>query len=196
MLTLLPSATMTQANESGAGLESKAAWSVAVVYEDDAAREKAVSFCDQLVRRFWAQFEFDIGWWSFTTLGESLPAAEAARKAEQADLIVFSSAPEGDFPVHVKDWIESWLTRRGEWEGVLAGLLEPAEDPNGREGQKHIYLRNAAHRGAMDYVTRLPQDISRSFPDSIDSYTERADQVTSLLVDILHQQPPPPLPSH
>jgi hypothetical protein len=43
----------------------------------------------------------------------------------------------------------------------------------------------------MDYVTQLPQDIARSMPDSLDSYTERADQVTSLLDDILRQQTSP-----
>ena len=44
----------------------------------------------------------------------------------------------------------------------------------------------------MDYLTEMPQDISRSIPDSLDSYTERAEQVTSLLDNILHQQAPPP----
>ena len=75
---------------------------------------------------------------------------------------------------------------------MLVGLLEPAGGTAGREGQKHHYLRNAAHHGAMDYLTEVPQDISRSIPDSLDSYTERADQVTRLLDNILHQQAPPP----
>jgi hypothetical protein len=44
----------------------------------------------------------------------------------------------------------------------------------------------------MDYLTQVPQDIPRCIPESIESYTERADQVTSLLDGILHQQAPPP----
>jgi hypothetical protein len=44
----------------------------------------------------------------------------------------------------------------------------------------------------MDYLTQVPQDITFAIPDSLDSYTKRADQVTSLLDDILHRQPPPP----
>ena len=125
-------------------------------------------------------------------LEQSTAATEAAEKAALADLLLFSATPEGEFPAHVKDWVDTWLARRGEREGVLAGLLEPTENSSGREGQKHIYLRNAAHRGAMDYLTQVPEDIFRSIPDSLDSYTERADQVTSLLDDILRQQPPPP----
>ena len=183
---------MTRANEDGARLEPKTAWSVVAVYEDSAARERVVGFCDQLVGRFWARFEFDVSWWSFATLGEPTAASEAAEKAARADLIVFSATPEGEFPARVKDWIETWLIRRGDREGMIAGLLEPTENSNAREGHKHLYLRNAAHRGAMDYLTQVPHDLSRSIPDSLDSYTERADQVTGLLDDILHQQPPPP----
>jgi hypothetical protein len=44
----------------------------------------------------------------------------------------------------------------------------------------------------MDYLKHVPQDITLSLPDSLDSYTQRADQLTSLLDDILHQQSPPP----
>ena len=40
----------------------------------------------------------------------------------------------------------------------------------------------------MDYLTHVPQDIARAIPDSLDSYSKRADQVTSLLDEILRQQ--------
>ena len=180
---------MTRTEENGVRLEAKAAWSVVVVYEDPAACERAVSFCDQMVNRFWAGFEFDLSWWPFVQLEDSDSAKAATEKAALADLIVFAANPEGDFPWPVKAWIETWLDQRGEREGILVGLLEAA---GGGEGQKHCFLRNAAHHGAMDYLTEVPQDISRSIPDSLDSYIERADQVTGLLANILHQQLPPP----
>lgn len=183
---------MTRTEENGARLEAKAAWSVVVVYEDPASCERAVGFCDQLVSRFWAGFEFNLNWLPFAQLEDSDSAKAAAEKAALADLIVFAANSEGDFPWPVKAWIETWLNQRGDREGMLVGLLEPAGGTSGREGEKHRFLRNAAHHGAMDYLTEVPQDISRSIPDSLDSYTERADQVTGLLANILHQQPPPP----
>jgi len=189
----LPTATMTRANENGAPLETKAAWSVVVVYEDPVARERAVSFCDQLVGRFWARFEFDVSWWSFALLADTATAEEAAEKAARADLIIFCATPEGDFPASLKAWVESWIGRRSEREGMLVGLMESGASPNVGEGEKHHLLRYAAHRGAMDYLTQVPQDIGRSIPDSLESYTERADQITSLLDDIL-RRPMPPLP--
>jgi hypothetical protein len=173
-------------------MEAKAAWSVVVVYEDAAARERAVAFCDQLVSRYWAQLEFNVSWWSFALLENVSTAEDAVAKAVCADLVAFATKPEGDFPQPVKTWVETWLTQRGDREGMLVGLLEPIVGAGRLEGQKHNYLRRAAHHGAMDYLTHVPQDISLSIPESLDSYTQRADQVTSLLDDILHQQAPPP----
>jgi hypothetical protein len=183
---------MTSTNETGSGLEKKASWSVVVVYEDGTARERAVTFCDQLVSRFWAKCEFDVSWWSFALLDQAPANEAAAQRATQADVVVFSTTPEGDFPQPVKAWLEAWIGQRGDREGMLVGLIEQAAGAGDWEGQKQHYLRKAAHHGAMDYLTQVPPDLALSIPDSLDSYTERADQVTSLLDDILHQPPPPP----
>jgi hypothetical protein len=183
---------MTRTEQNGAGLEAKAAWSVVVVYEDPAACECAVRFCDQLVNRFWTGFEFNLSWWQFAQLEDADSAKAAAEKAVLADLVVFAANSEVDLPRHIKAWIETWLDQRGEREGMLVGLIEPAGGAGVQEGEKHHFLRNTAHHGAMDYLTEVPQDISRSIPDSLDSYIERADQVTGLLANILHQRPPPP----
>jgi hypothetical protein len=183
---------MTRTNEDGARLETRAAWSVVVVYEDSAARERAVVFCDQLVTRFWARFEFEVNWWSFAMLGPAAAAKAATENAARANLLVISATSVSDFPAPIKGWIETSLSVRGEREGLLAGLIEPSANPSGWQGQKHNYLRNAAHRAAMDYLTQVPHDIADAVPDSLDSYTRRADEVTSLLDGILRQQAPPP----
>jgi hypothetical protein len=184
---------MTRNSEYEARSEAKAAWSVVVVYEDTAAREQAVDFCDQLVKRFWARFEFEVSWWSFSLLQKDPVAMEAAEKAAQADLVILSSLRQEDLPVPVKGWIESWLSRRGDREGILAGLMGPGVVGSGLEAPKHLYLRQVAHRGAMDYLTQVPQNISRSIPESLDLYTTRAAQVTNVLNEILHQQAPLPV---
>ena len=110
---------MTRTNENGTRLEAKAAWSVVVVYEDAAARERAVGFCDQLVERFWAQFEFDVSWWSFALLEEPAQPRKRQKRPRCADLIVFAANPEGDFPCRSRAWVETWLNQRGDREGML-----------------------------------------------------------------------------
>jgi hypothetical protein len=182
---------MTGINEYEARSEAKAAWSVVVIYEDTAGREQAVDFCDQLVNRFWAQFEFEVNWWSFSLLQKDTAALEAARKAAEADLIIISSLRPGDFTASGKAWIQSWLSRRGDREGILAGLLGP-ELSGGAESAKHYYLRKVAHGAGMDYLTQVPQDISHAIPESLELYSQRAAQVTHVLDEILHHPAVPP----
>lgn len=183
---------MTRNIEQNTCLEAKTACSVVVVYEDAAAREQAVDFCDQLVKRFWARIEMEVNWWPFDLLRNEPTAVAAAEKAARADLVVLCSPRQEDFPAWVKGWIERWLIRRGEREGILAGLVDPDVALSNAEAPKHQYLRQAAHRGAMDYLTRLPQSISRLIPESLESYSQRAGQVSSVLDEILHHQAPPP----
>ena len=74
---------------------------------------------------------------------------------------------------------------------MLAGLTNPSTDASGREGLKHTYLRQVARRAEMDYLTQVPQGISLSIAESLDSYTERAACITSVLDEILHHPAPP-----
>ncbi len=184
---------MTQDLNKQGSVEGKALWSVVVAYEDTGMREEAVAFCDDLVERFWTQCSFEISWWPFTLFQEDPASMEATQKAAEADLIILATRPEGELSAPVQMWIESWLRLRGDREGALVGLLEPGADWSRRTNPKQAYLRNVAHRAGMDYLTEVPQNMSRGFPESLDSYTERADQVTSLLDEILRTQPPPRL---
>ncbi len=166
----------------------KANWSVAVVYEDAGAREEAVGFCDHLVKKFWSECEFDVGWWSFAHLEKKEMAEAAGLKASEADMIVFATRPEGTLPLEVEAWVEGWLRQRGEREGALVGLLAPGAEAT----EKHAYLRTAAHRGGMDYLTEMPENLWHLMPESPESLDERVGRVTSVLDEILHHHSPPP----
>ena len=172
----------------------KRTWSVVVVYDEAASREQAVQVCDHLVRRFWAECDLDASWWSSAMLEQSELAGKAVEKAIEADLVIFALQPGGDLPVCVREWIESWLGRRGDREGALVDLRSRETDAPEATDERHMYLRHAAHRGGMDYLTREPQNISWSFPDSVDSCTARAERVTSVLAEILRAQATPPAP--
>jgi len=149
--------------------------------------------CRCQVQRFWARCEFDVSWWSFGLLQKEPTVTEAAEKAARAELVILSSLRQEDFPAPVTGWIESWLGRRGDREGILAGLMGPGAASSSRQTQKHLYLREVARRGAMDYLTQVPQNISHSIPESLESYGQRAAHVSSVLDEILHQHAPPPL---
>ena len=168
----------------------KAKWTTVVIYEDAATRDTAIGFCDQLVERFWGDCEFDLEWCSVGELEPGPRAGEVADKAVDADLIVFAIQPEEVVPAELKVWVESWVERRGDREGKIIGLLDPS-GVRGGTVNRYVYLREAAHRSGMDYLTQISESLASATPESPDAYTERAVQVTHVLDDIL-QQPVPP----
>jgi hypothetical protein len=166
----------------------KATRSITVVYQNASSRDKAVDFCDRMINQFWAQCEFEVGWWPFEMLDQPRSAKEAMEKAATADLIVFSCERECEMPRHVGAWIESWVSRRGDREGSLAHLCDPEQGAT----EKDVYLRAVAHRAGMDYLTGVPQELAHCIPDSLESYSERASHVTGVLEGILKHHLTPP----
>jgi hypothetical protein len=160
---------------------------VAVIYENAETREAAVAFCDRLVQRAWAKSDLEVNWWSFEHLEEKASASAAADKTVEADMILFAAHPTGEMPFHVRALVESWLGRRKRREGVLVGLA----DPGTQTADKHVYLRAIARRAGLDYLTEVQQELSFAMPDSVESYARRADEVTSVLDEILHHAAPP-----
>ena len=165
----------------------KATWRIAVVYEDSKTRARAVQFCDLLVERFWSLYSFDLSWWSFDDLMQDHVAHDAAAKAAAADLLLFSTHANSSMPANLEEWNEGWLALRNRREGWLLGLVDGGQGA----GARHKYLRQAAHRGGMDYLTELPKDLPHRFSDSMESYTERARQISGVLEQILHKHHAP-----
>jgi hypothetical protein len=170
----------------------KATWSVVILFEDAQTREKAVKFCDQLVERFWAHSEFRLTWMEFSALAEPNAARDAHAKARGADVIVFATRPEGPVPATVTEWVERSLANRTDREGTLAGLIDTSTILTGWAAEKHAWLRSVAHRAGMDYLTDVPAEIARPIPDSLESFSERAQQITSVLDEILRKPIQPP----
>jgi len=100
-----------------------------VIYETPDIREHALKFCDRIAEEEKSALVREMNWWSFSLLGNPMAAGDAARKAAEADMVVFAMEADGDLPEKIKLWIESWLNRRGEREGALVGLLSREERP-------------------------------------------------------------------
>ncbi|PWU10990.1 MAG: hypothetical protein C5B50_24250 [Verrucomicrobia bacterium] len=171
-------------------MKVKEVWSLTILYDDETSRERAREFCDSLVQRFWIQNQFEIHWYAFKQLSHRQSAQEAAQNAVRANLLIFAARPQDEIPFSVREWVEAWQAQRGEREGALVGLFGPENESKG--SAKHIYLREVAHRAGMDYLTQVPETIAEPMPDSIESYAARADCVTSVLDEILRQNPLPP----
>jgi hypothetical protein len=159
---------------------------VLIIYEDAKRRAEAVRFCDALVEKFWSKNNFQIEWCPFADLQSKTSADRHAEIAATAHILIFALRPESGLAWDLHAWVESWLNLRGEREGVVIGLLDTT--PTGESGGNYCFLRQAAHRGGLDYLTQIPDSILHCISDSLDSYSRRATEVTSVLDEILHQR--------
>lgn len=171
-------------------VEASKAKCIFVVYETAAIREHAVHFCERLVQECECTPVSEMNWRSFHFLALPTEASDAAQRAADADVVVFAMKAGGDLPQDIKLWIENWLNRRGEREGAVVGLLA-REDPHDIAPFREIYLRHIARRAGMDYLLHAAPTASKAIPDSLDSFSQRAGQVTSVLDGILHTYPHP-----
>lgn len=160
---------------------------IAVIYETPAIREHAVGFCERLGQEQ-KPAQMETNWWSFQLLGQPGSRSNAVEKAAAADVVIFAMNAGRDLPEEIKLWIEHWLNKRGEREGALVGLVM-REDPREMASFREIYLRHAARRAGMDYLSHAAPTASQAIPDSIDSFSERAGRMTSVLANILHKHP-------
>ena len=167
-------------------------WSVIVLYEDNATRDRALAVCDHLVKQFWAEVEFDFHWWRTSFLADTPLAQTAAQDARGADVIIFSSLPEGEFSREVLQWFEQWADERGEREGMLLGLTQPSALTPCPDTPKQLCLREIANRANLDYLTQIPSQLVGALPNSWQNAEARAGQFTSVLDEILNTLPPPP----
>jgi len=168
--------------------QKKPLWSVVVFFEDIETRQRAVAFCEQLIHRYWGQCGFEVCWLSSDVLEDGSSASEASLKAVEADLIIYSLRPGDHVALTLRAWVENWLKCRGEREGAIVGLGEPSPTT-----ATFMFLRDAAHRAGMDYLTEVPQAFQRAIPNSLDSFAARAETVTTVLNEILRKQSPSPV---
>lgn len=169
-----------------------AKWSVLALYQDVAARQEAVKFCDLLVQRFWPQTSFDLDWREWENLHDSAAAQQAASKAQEAKIIILSVSAQGTIEHLVRNWLELALSKRNDREGILVGLSAKSDAPlSAPAAATQQYLRKLAHQSGMDYLASVPQSLSNGVPENAEACALRATQVTSLLDTILHRPTPP-----
>ncbi len=130
---------------------------VMVLYENTAARAKAVTTCRRLAGKLEHAPVFEFDWWRFSCLGQSVRAQLAEEEAAAADIVLFALAGE-EFPVEIVNWLENWRQRRSKSPGLLVlvttwsgNFLPLADTPM-------IQLEEVARRHGMDFLseTLLP----------------------------------------
>jgi len=163
--------------------------SVVVIYETLAARELAADSCEKFVIQAHLSPIPEVHQYSFDDLLSSSSKEKVTQAAADADVLAFAFDSSGDLPRGVKLWTEELLVRQASRGGLLVGLVSAKEtEVRGVACLKEIYLRHLAHRAGMDFLTHFPVGVLRTMPDSLDSFTQKANRVTPLLDEILRSR--------
>lgn len=173
--------------------ETRESWSVTVLYEDTDVRQRAMRMCDHLMRQFWSDIEFDFNWWRFSFLADPILARQAGRHLMDADVIIFAARRENELSPAITNWLESHLETRGVREGAFIALFGQEDEQPKAGSRKDLYLRALAQRIGMDYLTEPPVALPGGLPDSLDMFSERAEEHTSIMDGILQREVPPEL---
>jgi hypothetical protein len=169
--------------------EARETWSVTVLYEDTQVRERAMRMCDHLMRQFWSELEFDFDWWRVSFLEDAILARQAESHVSDADLLIVAVHGESDLSVTLKRCLEAGLDERGVRQGAFIALFDDEQKRTPAVLRNGFYLRTLAHRYGMDYLTEAPTALAGALPDSLDGFSERAEEHSSVMEDILRQTP-------
>jgi hypothetical protein len=102
-----------------------------------------------------------------------------------------ATAAAGEFQAHEATWLQQWVAERRKHEGTLVGLLDGASSEDTRSA-RHAELHQLAVQAGMDYLDSLPEIIQCCLPEMPVWYSERANEMSSVLDGIIRK--PAPLP--
>jgi hypothetical protein len=123
---------------------------MAVFYDDDVARDRAMQLCGRLSGRFHEDPAFDFSWWRIRHLKDPAVAQLAADVAARADL-VFVSSSRAEPSLELKKWVENWLSQRRGHDGALVTWVNRSSKGK-METQLELYLRDVAKKGQLDFL--------------------------------------------
>ena len=89
--------------------------------------------------------------WSIDELNCLEPWCQAVEAASNADLIVVAVRAEGQLPLDVGIWLDTWLPQRRARPGALIALLSVPDQPGFRPFQVQESLHEVAQKSHLDF---------------------------------------------
>jgi hypothetical protein len=133
---------------------------LAVIYDDQEARNRVACLVDNLRRSLGRDIELAESWWKFSLLRQHGLGELAADDAARADLVLFSFGEGNDLPNDIAVFNDLWVKRRETQEGLLGILLNHSTVSIPRIESLREYFAGLARKAGLDFVTNLdsPQD--------------------------------------
>jgi hypothetical protein len=147
---------LPQRMAGGAGAKAKPVFRVVMAYDDFTAGKRAIDTCNFLVSRIGGSIELRSSMWKFDVLRSIKLHQIAVDDAIEADVIIVANARESGLPEEVKEWVNSWVSRKGGQAAALVALLDFTGEDTREPTQAYAFLKGAASTARIDF---LPQEI-------------------------------------
>jgi len=131
--------------------ESSPSFKVVIAYETVAAALHAKEMSERLA----AELKSECGVWKMDLLAHPPLGRQAASAAAAADMIIIAARSAGELPLHVKDWIESWLPQKASGPSVLVALVGEEHEAWPEPPPLCAYLAQIAERASMDFFCNM-----------------------------------------
>jgi hypothetical protein len=156
---------------------------VLVLYQDRTAEQVAGLLCSHLEREVEPELDLTFTWISLPRLDHPHVMQGAIHAAESADLLILSLHNEA--PGTVDKLVRTCQEHRIKSPGAIIGLIGGQSEASRRQSPVHQKLETLANEIGFQYWAPLSWSTPGEIPASLDSFLERARQVTPLLEEIL-----------
>lgn len=129
----------------------KPVFKVFIACEDEAAFFQALTLQEQVENRCGGEFGISRVFWNFALLRQQDLREHAIREAAESDMVIVSFQGGNELPPHVRNWVESWPTRRQTSHSALVALIGPQSDIFAEYRDDAGYLRQIAGDHGLDF---------------------------------------------
>lgn len=180
--------TMTPSRPEAAHWEPKYPFDLVVSYEDTTTRNHALQLYDHLAQKLLDDYDFQCTWWKFDHLRNSTLMEQAVDAAAEANMIIMTIRAGKELPAIARKWVDQWVGRKDNRKSALVAVIAGVEPQRREACPAQLYLQKVARTAKMDFFSHafnLPKE-PPSY--SVETIAERAEKVTPLLEEILHQK--------
>ena len=161
---------------------------VVVAYDDLAAGKRAMRVLAEVARAVGDDLEFQPIPWSFNLLADRDWREVAASEMVKADMLIIATSGQRSLPSEVGRWTEAAIQQKRGRPAAVVALFGPEDNPDPAGSPRLEYIQRAAREAGLQFFAPTARS---ELIDTIEGIHRRADAITPVLAQILHQTPKP-----
>jgi hypothetical protein len=158
---------------------------VLILYEDFGTGLRAKHSLDMLPKQLFAPAPWSTKLWRIDLLSDPLLSEQAALEAAAAEVIILSVHGCGELSATVREWLNTWLSRKQNRPCVLGVLLDSEEASQGSNNPVLTHAQQVATAAGANLIYGFSEAPLSELDSVMAEINERAYQSSSVLEGML-----------